>query len=89
MLPITRIKAPKYRVGRYVINEYELRNMQLEVVKGLREPFTVTDESGAKFLLNKYGTLKSLDGTLRRIVGWGLCSGMAIEVNRIVRKKLR
>jgi transposase-like protein len=33
---ITRIKAPKFRVGRCILNEYELRQLQLEVAKGLK-----------------------------------------------------
>ena len=33
---ITRIKTPKFKVGRYTLNEYELRQLQLEVAKGLK-----------------------------------------------------
>ena len=35
-IEITRIKAPKFKVGRYTLNEYELRQLQLEVAQGLR-----------------------------------------------------
>ena len=31
---IPRIKAPKFKVGRRVLNEYEARNLQLMVAKG-------------------------------------------------------
>jgi hypothetical protein len=31
---ITRIKTPKFKVGRYTLNEYELRQLQLEVAQG-------------------------------------------------------
>jgi hypothetical protein len=37
---ITRIKPPKFRVGRYILNEYELRQLQLEVAQGLK-PFGI------------------------------------------------
>lgn len=33
----TKITLPKFKVGRYVLNEYELRLMMLEVAKGERE----------------------------------------------------
>ena len=33
---ITRIKAPKFRIGRNVLNEYELRCLMVEVAKGLK-----------------------------------------------------
>lgn len=31
---ITRIKAPKFKIGRYVLNEYELRNLMADVAEG-------------------------------------------------------
>lgn len=35
-IEITRIPVPKFKVGRYTLNEYELRQLQLEVAKGLK-----------------------------------------------------
>lgn len=35
-MEITRIKNPKFRVGKFILNEYELRQLQLEVAKGLK-----------------------------------------------------
>lgn len=35
-MEITRIKEPKFKVGRYVLNECELRQLQLEVSQGLK-----------------------------------------------------
>ena len=35
-MKITRIKAPKFKVGRFVLNEYELRQLQYEVAQGLK-----------------------------------------------------
>lgn len=45
-MKITRIKAPKYKVGRYTLNEYEVRCMMSEVCLGLRKPdgITIVDE---------------------------------------------
>lgn len=37
-MKITRIKAPKYKVCRYTLNEYEVRCMMSEVCQGLRDP---------------------------------------------------
>ena len=33
---ITRIKPPKFKVGRNVLNEYELRLLMVEVARGLK-----------------------------------------------------
>lgn len=35
-MEITRIKPIKYRVGKYVLNELELRQLCIEVVQGLK-----------------------------------------------------
>lgn len=43
----TRIEAPKFRVGKFVLNEYELRQLQLEVALGIKSgPFVVKDMKG-------------------------------------------
>ncbi len=36
-IKITRIKPPKYYVGRYALNEYELRCLMAEVCAGEKE----------------------------------------------------
>ena len=47
MQNIKRIKPPKYRVGRRVLNEYELRNLMAEVAEGrLPSGIKVKDEKG-------------------------------------------
>ena len=44
---IARIRPPKYRVGRYVLNEYELRKLMVEVCEGSKQPgIKVKDEFG-------------------------------------------
>jgi|DEB19_MinimDraft_2_1074335.scaffolds.fasta_scaffold04948_3 hypothetical protein len=35
-IKITRIKTPKFKVGRYTLTECELRQLQLEVAQGLK-----------------------------------------------------
>ena len=35
-MKITRVTAPKFRVGRYILNEYEFRTLQVEIAKGLK-----------------------------------------------------
>lgn len=43
----TRIPAPKYKIGKFVLNEYELRQLQLEIALGLKSgPYRVTDSMG-------------------------------------------
>lgn len=44
---ITRIKPPKWRVGRYVLNEYEVRCLMVDVCLGKKQPgIKITDENG-------------------------------------------
>ena len=35
-MEITRVKAPKFRIGKYILNEYEFRTLQVEVAKGIK-----------------------------------------------------
>ena len=41
---ITRVKAPKFKVGRYVLNEYELRTLMLEVAEGKKPAGIIVTE---------------------------------------------
>lgn len=62
---ITRIKPPKYKVGRYSLNEYELRQLMLEVAKK-EKPFgqTVKDQKGYCATIQEDGSLScNLFGT--------------------------
>lgn len=44
---IKRIKVPMFKVGKYNLNIYEVRNLIMEVIKGEREPgIKITDEMG-------------------------------------------
>ena len=58
MKDITRIKAPKYKVGRHSLNEYELRILMLEVAKK-EKPFgqSVKDQDGCVAIIKENGSL--------------------------------
>jgi hypothetical protein len=57
---ITRIKPPKYKVGRYTLNEYELRQLMLEVAKK-EKPFgqIVKDQKGSCATIQEDGSLSN------------------------------
>lgn len=56
--PYQVIKPPKYRVGKYVLNEYELRQLQVDVMNGqIEAPVTVKDEKGASFTIGRSGRM--------------------------------
>ena len=72
-MEIKRIKAPKFRVGRYVLNEYEFRNLQLEVALGIKPAgIKVKDALGTVVTINENGGLSdSIDGlTLAQDITW-------------------
>lgn len=55
---ITRIKSPKFRVGRYILNKYELRQLMYEVNQGLKpDNLIVTDSIGNKARIKLNGKL--------------------------------
>lgn len=79
---IKRIKAPKFRVGRLVLNEYEVRALMLEVAEGKREPgIEVHEVGGRSVTIGEHGFLsQSLDGL-------GLASGFTMGLIRVRREK--
>ena len=52
----TRIKPPKFKVGNYVLNEYELRQLQLEVAQGKRKGNIIVKEDDNSHLIKPDGT---------------------------------
>lgn len=62
---ITRVKPPKYKVGRYSLNEYELRTLMLEVAKKEKPSGqTVKDDKGNFATIQPDGSLScNLFGT--------------------------
>ena len=81
-MEINRIKAPKFRVGRYVLNEYEFRNLQLEVALGIKPAgIKVTDSLGNKSTIIKNGCLShSLNKTM------GISGNLSLELLRANRR---
>lgn len=81
MSKFTRIKAPRYRIGRHVLNEYELRCLQVEVARGIKQPgIKVKDDA------NQIATIQA-DGTMDiNIAGYGICSRYTLDLIAIRRE---
>jgi hypothetical protein len=57
-MEITRVKEPKFKVGRYSLNLAELWQLRLEVAKGLKPSgIIVTDYEGRKAYILDRGDL--------------------------------
>jgi hypothetical protein len=81
-MKIKRIKAPKFKVGRYSLNEYEVRNLMVEIAKGERPAgLVVTDEKGQSATLLENGRPD------KNLYGFGVASELTLELIRIERKK--
>jgi hypothetical protein len=81
-MEIKRIKAPKFRVGRYVLNEYEFRNLQLEVALGIKPAgIKVTDAQGNKAVIEEHGCLSD------SIEGLALAGDITLEILRANHRK--
>lgn len=79
---ITRIKPPKFKIGRYVLNEYEMRQFMLEVAQGKRK-------HGVK-ISNMYGESAIIlpNGRLDlNIRGFSIATDISIEHFRLRVKK--
>ena len=76
MKTIKRIPHPKFRVGRFVLNEYELRCLILEVAQGDKPEFigsVVRDESGCSATITETGALSD------RLPGLHIASEYALK----------
>jgi hypothetical protein len=79
---ITRIKPPKYKVCRYVLNEYELRTLMLEVARGEKaHGIEVKDQNGHCVRILEDGTLSS------NVFGTDINSMLTLGILRIRREK--
>jgi len=79
---ITRIKPPKFRVGKFSLNEYELRTLMLEVAKGEKlHGIKVKDQTGRCVTILEDGTLSS------NVFGTDINSLLTLEIIRIRRRK--
>lgn len=74
-MEITRITAPMFKLGEELINEYELRNLQLEVAKGLK-PFGIEleDSKGQKFFIREDGLIDA------EPFGMDICGMLAMDL---------
>lgn len=76
MKTITRIAAPKFKVGKFVLNEYEMRQFQNEVLKKLRPGNVKVKEvsTGHTYLLDHYGEFHP-----HAPLSYGMSSGLTLE----------
>ena len=82
-MEIKRIKAPKFRVGRYVLNEYEFRNLQLEVALGIKPAgIKVTDSLGNKSTIIENGRLS------HNLEAMAISCNISIELMKANRRNL-
>jgi len=80
-MSFTRVKPPTFKVGRFVLNEYEVRTLMVEVQQGLKESgITVTDSQGLTANINKDGSLS------QTLYGFGISTEIHFELLRGKRK---
>ena len=84
-----RITAPKFKVGRYVINEYEARSLQVQTALGNIAPYTITiKEIDPKTRRVIGSTQMREDGTFTNILeGFGLATSFTFDLIRMKRQK--
>jgi hypothetical protein len=82
MKNIKRISAPKFKVGRFVLNEYELRQLMLDVANGNEAAgIKVKDSTGKVVEILEDGHLSGC------IKGLDVADSLAMELHRLRRKK--
>lgn len=82
IMEFTRIKAPKFRVGRYVLSEYEFRNLQLEVASGIKPAgIKVKDAAGNTAVIDKNGALSNY------LEGLNVSVNLQFDILRVNRSK--
>lgn len=81
-MKITRIKPPKYKVGKYSLNEYELRQLMVEVAKGEKASgLIVKDEKETCATIKEDGALSC------PLFGMNISSAFTLEIIRLRRSK--
>jgi hypothetical protein len=81
-MKITRINTPKFKVGRFVLNEYELRQLMLEVATGVQPAgIKVKDSTGKVVEILANGSLSD------NIVGLSVADDIALKLHRIQRTR--
>jgi hypothetical protein len=80
-----RIKVPKFKMGRYTLNEYELRNLMLEVAQGHKPEYI-----DRKVSEGDYVAYIQEDGSLNgRLPGLSVASHIAIDHMKIKNQKYK
>jgi hypothetical protein len=89
-MEMKRITAPKFKVGRFVINEYEARSLQVQTALGNIAPYTITIKEIDPKTRRVIGTAQMKeDGSLTRpLPGYAIASGFTIDLIRIKREKV-
>jgi hypothetical protein len=76
----TKIKPPKYRIGRNILNEYELRKLMKDVCLGLvKDNILVKDEKGQTATILQNGRLSN------NLFGLDINSNYTLEIIKINR----
>ena len=79
-----RITPPKFRIGRFVLNEYELRALMLEVARGNNSEYIGKQVSNSGYFANI-----TEDGTLdSRLPGLDMASYFALD-HMVIKNKNR
>ena len=80
---LKRIQPPRYYWDGLILNEYEVRCLQVEVASGKRKPNTIElrDEKGTYFTITEDGTFN------KSAYGFDINSGFTLELIRIRREK--
>lgn len=82
--PFTKISPPKYRVGRFVLNEYEVRCLMAEVCLGIKPAgYKIKDQKGvvAEILPDGRPT--------KNLHGFDICSNYTLTIIKERRKNER
>lgn len=76
------VKPPKFKVGKFVLNEYEAREMIARISEGTldNDGIVIEDEDGNCCTIDKTGT------TSMNIKGWDIASNFTIRKIRANRK---
>jgi hypothetical protein len=81
-MEITRISSPKFKVGRYTLNEYEVRNLMLEVAQGIKPSgIVIKDAIGGKAEILDSGYLSE------DLCGLSISDSLALKLHRLQRTK--
>jgi hypothetical protein len=74
-MEITRIQPPKFRVGKHLLNEYELRTLMLEVAQGKKPAgIKVKCSQGNISIIRKDGVLTE------NLTGFSLAAELTIQM---------